>query len=154
MKPILIELGNEFYLANMYDCKFGNYSGEIYGNLTKKYIPHVRRLIKNAVIAIVGYQGAITIGPSGEHEEAGILLWNEGLRWSGVLDMEGAPEAVTFHDYRLNNKRILAYGNNDVDKQKAKQAAGDNIQFEITRDYTSNLINWHLLTVHIHFYKV
>ena len=46
-EPLLLELGNEFYLDGMYACKFGN-TGFIYADKVKEVVPAIRAALPTA----------------------------------------------------------------------------------------------------------
>lgn len=96
-EPVLIELGNEFYLPEMYACKLGSNVSK-YVEIVEELVPHIRaHLPSDTRIAVVGYSNVLinVVGRSGIDE------WNAQLNASGVLEM---VDAVTLHDYSMNAK--------------------------------------------------
>jgi len=106
-EPILIEIGNEFYLDSMYGCKLGSDATE-YVNRLKDLVPYIREhLPKDTRIGIVGFADSMNVGGG----SSGIMKWNEQLRDSGILkDIDG----ITLHDYSLNKNIATPSGNKDI----------------------------------------
>jgi len=121
-EPILIEIGNEFYLDAMYSCFLGT-NASTYADILHELVPFIRdHLPVDTRIGIVGFQGPFLGG-----EKSGIHYWNEQLNESGILEK---IDAITLHDYRLNTDVAKKSGNEEIfgrelteDEQASAQAA-------------------------------
>merc|ERR1711998_331961 len=106
-EPILIEIGNEFYLDAMYDCFLGKTASK-YAELLHDLVPFIRaHLPADTRIGVVGYQ-EIFLEP---RPKSGIHHWNEQLNASGILP---SIDAITLHDYNLNPNVARKKGNDKI----------------------------------------